>query len=199
MDDAVQGRLHPVLRAVPEIGANLETSLRLDARGGSGRGAAHRVAGIFLRHRARRAAASSRRRSARRSIRPCRHSVARGARARSLDPARLARCDHAPDGRIANRGYVIDPSGRVSAPLRQDPSLRRRSRRGEGLPRIGDRSRRARTAVVADTPWGGLGLSVCYDLRFPHLYRALARIGATMLADPRRLHAADRARRTGMS
>ena len=41
-----------------------------------------------------------------------------------------------------------------------------------------------RRAVVADTPWGKLGLSICYDLRFPHLYRALAKAGADMLAVP---------------
>jgi predicted amidohydrolase len=38
--------------------------------------------------------------------------------------------------------------------------------------------------VVARTPWGGLGLSVCYDVRFPELYRALAAIGARMLVVP---------------
>lgn len=39
-------------------------------------------------------------------------------------------------------------------------------------------------AVVAQTPWGGLGMSICYDLRFPHLYRHMARAGAKMLAVP---------------
>jgi predicted amidohydrolase len=38
--------------------------------------------------------------------------------------------------------------------------------------------------VVAPTPWGGLGLSVCYDLRFPELYRAHAAKGARMIAVP---------------
>lgn len=38
--------------------------------------------------------------------------------------------------------------------------------------------------VVAATPWGGLGLSVCYDLRFPELYRALGLLGARMLVVP---------------
>jgi deaminated glutathione amidase len=38
--------------------------------------------------------------------------------------------------------------------------------------------------VVADTPWGGLGLSICYDLRFPELYRELARQGARLAAVP---------------
>ncbi len=39
-------------------------------------------------------------------------------------------------------------------------------------------------AVWVDTPWGGLGLSICYDVRFPHLYRALAKAGAVMLSVP---------------
>ena len=39
-------------------------------------------------------------------------------------------------------------------------------------------------AVVATTPWGGLGLSICYDVRFAHLYRTLAKAGANMIAVP---------------
>ena len=39
-------------------------------------------------------------------------------------------------------------------------------------------------AVVAQTPWGALGMTVCYDLRFPHLYRTLAKSGAMFLAVP---------------
>ena len=38
--------------------------------------------------------------------------------------------------------------------------------------------------MLADLPWGRLGLTICYDLRFPALYRALAEAGATMLAIP---------------
>ena len=38
--------------------------------------------------------------------------------------------------------------------------------------------------VVAETPWGTLGMTVCYDLRFPHLYRTLAHRGASYLAIP---------------
>src|SRR5262249_8131659 len=38
--------------------------------------------------------------------------------------------------------------------------------------------------VLAELPWGTLGLTVCYDLRFPHLYRALAKAGADFLAIP---------------
>lgn len=39
-------------------------------------------------------------------------------------------------------------------------------------------------AVVADSPWGGIGLSICYDLRFAHLYRDLAKAGANILTVP---------------
>ena len=39
-------------------------------------------------------------------------------------------------------------------------------------------------AVMADTPWGPVGLSICYDLRFPHLYRTLAQAGAKYLTVP---------------
>jgi predicted amidohydrolase len=39
-------------------------------------------------------------------------------------------------------------------------------------------------AVLAQLPWGKLGLTVCYDLRFPHLYRQLAKAGADILAVP---------------
>ena len=39
-------------------------------------------------------------------------------------------------------------------------------------------------AVVADLPWGRLGLTICYDLRFPALYRALAEAGSSFLAIP---------------
>ena len=46
--------------------------------------------------------------------------------------------------------------------------------------------------VVAETPWGRLGMSVCYDVRFPHLYRALAQAGADFLTVPVGLHGADR-------
>src|SRR3546814_14714624 len=38
--------------------------------------------------------------------------------------------------------------------------------------------------VAVDTPWGRMGLSICYDLRFPDLYRALTNAGATILLVP---------------
>lgn len=39
-------------------------------------------------------------------------------------------------------------------------------------------------AVTAQTPWGRLGMTICYDLRFPQLYRAIAKAGANMIAVP---------------
>ena len=39
-------------------------------------------------------------------------------------------------------------------------------------------------AAIADTPWGRLGLTICYDIRFPHLHRQLAKAGASMIAVP---------------
>lgn len=43
---------------------------------------------------------------------------------------------------------------------------------------------RGSRAVVASTPWAEIGLSICYDLRFPHLFRALAQAGAKILTVP---------------
>lgn len=40
------------------------------------------------------------------------------------------------------------------------------------------------TAVTVETPWGRLGLSICYDLRFPELYRELSSAGCNMIAAP---------------
>jgi predicted amidohydrolase len=87
------------------------------------------------------------------------------------------------DGKIANRAYLIDPTGNLSAHYDKihlfDVDL------GGGKSyRESETIAPGSVAVVADTPWGGLGLSICYDLRFPHLYRALAKAGATMLAVP---------------
>lgn len=87
------------------------------------------------------------------------------------------------DTKIANRSYVIDPSGTVTATYDKihmfDVDLPGgESYRESKNYQPGDR------AVVADLPWGTLGLSVCYDLRFPALYRTLAQAGASFLCVP---------------
>jgi predicted amidohydrolase len=87
------------------------------------------------------------------------------------------------DGRMFNRSLLISDEGRVVAGYDKihmfDATLPSgMAIRESGAYRPGDR------AVLAGTPWGPLGMTVCYDLRFPQLYRALARSGATMLAVP---------------
>lgn len=85
--------------------------------------------------------------------------------------------------RAANRAYLIAPSGTVTARYDKihmfDVDLAGgESYRESKVYRPGDE------AVLVDLPWGKLGLSICYDLRFPSLYRSLASAGAQMLAVP---------------
>lgn len=85
--------------------------------------------------------------------------------------------------KTANRSFQIDPKGRIAA--RYDKIFLF----DVDLP-SGERYRESNTvaggsrAVTAELPWGKLGLSICYDLRFPQLYRVLAQAGSTMLAVP---------------
>ncbi len=84
---------------------------------------------------------------------------------------------------LANRSFLIDPRGTVKARYDKIHMFDVDLGRGEVY-------RESRTyaagnkAVTAKLPWGRLGLSVCYDLRFPHLYRALAGKGADFLSVP---------------
>ena len=85
--------------------------------------------------------------------------------------------------RAVNRGFLIAPDGAIAArydkihmfdvDLADGESYRESRSYGAGD-----------HAVVADLPWGRLGMSICYDLRFPALYRALAEAGAMFLAIP---------------
>ncbi|PQO24707.1 amidohydrolase [Rhodobacteraceae bacterium WD3A24] len=88
-----------------------------------------------------------------------------------------------PQGRFANRSFLIGPDGAITARYDKihmfDVALSETEtfRESEGY-RPGDR------AVVAETPFAKIGLSVCYDLRFAYLYRALAQAGAQILTVP---------------
>jgi len=87
------------------------------------------------------------------------------------------------DDRAANRSLLIDPQGRIVARYDKmhvfDVDLDTGERwRESAVIRPGSHT------VVADTPWGGLGLSICYDVRFAYLYRALAQGGTSILAVP---------------
>ena len=87
------------------------------------------------------------------------------------------------EGKTANRSYLIGPNGRVSARYDKIHLF------DVNLP-SGETYRESNTvapgseAVVAKLPWASVGLSVCYDLRFPQLYRALAKNGADIFTVP---------------
>jgi deaminated glutathione amidase len=94
----------------------------------------------------------------------------------AIDPGRA-------DGRLANRSFVIDDHGEIVARYDKvhlfDVDLPNgESWRESGAYAGGDQG------VVAQTPLGILGLSVCYDLRFPQLYQGLSGAGATVLSIP---------------
>lgn len=93
----------------------------------------------------------------------------------------IVRADN--DERAANRSILIDDRGEFVARYDKlhvfDVDLPNGEVYRESASiRPGDR------AAVADTPWGLLGLTVCYDVRFPHLFRQLAKAGAAMIAVP---------------
>ena len=85
--------------------------------------------------------------------------------------------------KTANRSFLIDSNGVIAARYDKIHMF------DVDLP-SGEKYRESKTvaggerAVIADLPWGKVGLSVCYDMRFPQLYRALAQAGAFMLTVP---------------
>jgi len=85
--------------------------------------------------------------------------------------------------RLANRSYLVDPSGAVVAHYDKIHMFDVDLAGGESY-RESNAFRPGGRTVLAETPWGVLGMTVCYDLRFPHLYRALAQAGADFLAIP---------------
>jgi len=87
------------------------------------------------------------------------------------------------DGRIANRSVLLDAEGGIVATYDKIHMFDVDLPTGENY-RESDVFRPGDKAVIAETPWGLLGMSVCYDLRFAPLYRTLAKAGATMLSVP---------------
>jgi len=86
-------------------------------------------------------------------------------------------------GKLANRAFLISPSGEIAA--RYDKIHMFDVDLGGGESYRESRNFEAgSTAVTADLPAGRLGISICYDLRFPQLYRALAQAGASILTVP---------------
>lgn len=85
--------------------------------------------------------------------------------------------------KAANRSFLIDPHGAIVARYDKIHMFDVDLANGESY-RESNSYRPGELAVVSDLPWGRLGLSICYDLRFPNLYRALAEAGASFLAVP---------------
>ena len=87
------------------------------------------------------------------------------------------------DGRLANRGFVIDAAGKIRARYDKIHLFDVDLPTGESWRESAAYAPGAR-AVVVDTPIGRLGLTICYDLRFPDLFRALSDAGASVLSVP---------------
>jgi deaminated glutathione amidase len=88
-----------------------------------------------------------------------------------------------PDGKVANRSLLIDDSGQIRARYDKIHLFDVALASGETYRESATYAPGAQ-AVVAQTPWGKLGLSICYDVRFGHLHRTLAKAGADILAVP---------------
>lgn len=86
-------------------------------------------------------------------------------------------------GMIANRSFMIDASGGIAARYDKLHLFDVQLQNGESY-RESDYVHPGGNAVIAATPWGKVGMTVCYDIRFPHLYRDLAKAGADMLTVP---------------
>lgn len=89
----------------------------------------------------------------------------------------------ASDDKLHNRSFLFDAQGHLAAYYDKihmfDVVLSETEKYAES-----DQIEPGREAVVTKTPWGVAGLSVCYDLRFPHLYRDLAKAGAGVIFIP---------------
>ncbi len=85
--------------------------------------------------------------------------------------------------RAANRSFLIGPDGNVLASYDKIHMFDIDLPNGETY-RESANYQPGETAVISDLPWGRIGLTICYDLRFPALYRALAESGASFLAVP---------------
>lgn len=87
------------------------------------------------------------------------------------------------DGRFANRSFLIGPDGGIRARYDKihmyDVQVTKQETHRES-----DGYRPGTRAVLAETPFGAIGMGICYDMRFAHLYQALAQAGARILTAP---------------
>ncbi len=86
-------------------------------------------------------------------------------------------------GKLANRSFLINDQGEIVASYDKMHMFDVDVGSGD-VYRESDTYQAGSALTLAETPWGLLGMTVCYDLRFPHLYRDLAKAGAVMLSVP---------------
>lgn len=87
------------------------------------------------------------------------------------------------EDRIVNRSYLISADGTVVATYDKIHMFDVTLPDGKVI-RESSAYRPGEQAVIAATPWGKLGMTICYDVRFPHLYRVMAQQGAEFLSVP---------------
>ena len=88
-----------------------------------------------------------------------------------------------PDGRFSNRSFLIDPAGEIVARYDKIHMFDVQVSQSETFCESAG-YRPGTRAVLAQVPGAVLGMTICYDLRFAYLYRALAKAGATILSVP---------------
>lgn len=87
------------------------------------------------------------------------------------------------EDKLANRSFLLDDQGQIVA--RYDKIHMFDVQVGDGQTyRESNTYRPGDEAVVVDTPWGRMGMTICYDIRFPYLYRSLAQAGAQLIFAP---------------
>jgi predicted amidohydrolase len=87
------------------------------------------------------------------------------------------------DERLANRSFLIDATGHEVARYDKIHMFDVNLSDGNTF-RESETYRPGEETAIAETPWGKIGLTVCYDVRFPYLYRALAQAGAGIITVP---------------
>lgn len=168
------------LTATPDRAAGITAAaagVRAAAAGGAALVALPENAAMLAGGAAMRAAAPER------GAHPARAALAAAARECGVWVLAGSLAERAEGGLLANRAVLFDDRGAAVAEYDKIHMFDADLGGGEAYResasyRPGDR------AVLAETPWGALGMTICYDLRFPALYRALAQAGAAMIAAP---------------
>ncbi|MDA7984887.1 MAG: carbon-nitrogen hydrolase family protein [Alphaproteobacteria bacterium] len=87
------------------------------------------------------------------------------------------------ENKVYNRSFLVNPQGEITARYNKIHLFHATLPNGENY-RESDTITPGTNTTLAETPWANVGMSVCYDLRFPQLYRDYARNGADWLAVP---------------